>query len=413
MATVTTGGAVEVRTITSLDEFDALRESWDKLVRAMPRPSPFLLHAWLSTWWGHHGDGGDLTVHVAFRDGELVAAAPLQVRHELGVRVTSFVGGRHSTLADLLVAPGSEPALARSIAERIADEEPGYVDAYGLPGSSRLVDVFGEELELIQRIEAPVLDLTDGWDEVYRSKTSSKRRNLHRRRRRQLAELGRLETRVAREPDDVLRALEQAFRLHELRWSGRPDGSEFATPVGRRFHRSALLALAELDVARIVLLTLDGRAIAFHSYLALEGSMYVHRLGFDPALARHSPGLVNTLDTIETAAAEGLTRVEYLGGAERYKLELCDGFDPVFEGFGLARGVRAHALMQAHLNEIRLRLRLKQSPRLHSLYFDGLAPVRRVAARTRLALPQRSKSSRTRGAANRVPGIKRTIGPKR
>ena len=36
--------------------------------------------------------------------------------------------------------------------------------------------------------------------------------------------------------------------------------------------------------------------------------MYVHRLGFDPAYARYSPGLVNTLDTIETAAAEGLER---------------------------------------------------------------------------------------------------------
>ena len=29
-----------------------------------------------------------------------------------------------------------------------------------------------------------------GWDEVYTEKTNSKRRNLHRRRRRQLAELG-------------------------------------------------------------------------------------------------------------------------------------------------------------------------------------------------------------------------------
>ena len=30
--------------------------------------------------------------------------------------------------------------------------------------------------------------------------------------------------------------------------------------------------------------------------------MYVHRLAFDPAFARYSPGLVNTLDTIEAAA---------------------------------------------------------------------------------------------------------------
>ncbi|HEV2902316.1 MAG TPA: hypothetical protein VGW30_03555, partial [Gaiellaceae bacterium] len=30
-------------------------ESWDDLVRAMPRPSPFLLHSWLVEWWRHYG----------------------------------------------------------------------------------------------------------------------------------------------------------------------------------------------------------------------------------------------------------------------------------------------------------------------------------------------------------------------
>jgi CelD/BcsL family acetyltransferase involved in cellulose biosynthesis len=147
-----------------------------------------------------------------------------------------------------------------------------------------------------------------------------------------------------------------------------------------------MLRLAELDIPRIVLLTLDGKAIAFHYYFALEGRMYVHRLGFDPALARYSPGLVNTLDTIETAAAEGLTRVEFLGGAERYKLELADDFDPLCHGLGLARGLRARALVTAELGAIELRLRLKQSPALRHLYVDGLAPLRRVAARSRIAL---------------------------
>jgi CelD/BcsL family acetyltransferase involved in cellulose biosynthesis len=384
METALATGAAGVQTITTIEDFDEL-DGWDALVRAMPRPSPFVLQSWLSAWWRHYGVGHELAVHVATRDGELVGAAPMLVRRELGVRVTSFVGGPHSALADLLLAPHAETGVARMLIESLGNT-PGYLNVFGLPGTSRLAAALGAELDVIQRVEAPVLDLTRGWDEVYRDKTPSKRRNLHRRRRRQLAELGQLETRVARGPDELLDALEDAFRLHALRWSGRPDGSGFATEIGRRFQRDAVLALAKLDVPRIVLLTLDGRAIAFHYYFALEGCMYVHRLGFDPALARYSPGLVNTLDTIEAAAAEGLTRVEYLGGAERYKRELSDGFDPLFEGFGLAHGLRARALMEARLAEIRLRLRLKRSPRLHDLYFDGLAPVRRLAARSRLAL---------------------------
>ena len=87
--------------------------------------------------------------------------------------------------------------------------------------------------------------------------------------------------------------------------------------------------------------------------------MYVHRLAFDPALSRYSPGLVNTLDTIEVASDEGLTRVEFLGGAERYKLELADRFEPLCQALGLASGVRGHALLQAELGVIRLRLQLE------------------------------------------------------
>jgi CelD/BcsL family acetyltransferase involved in cellulose biosynthesis len=112
----------------------------------------------------------------------------------------------------------------------------------------------------------------------------------------------------------------------------------------------------------------------------------VHRLAFDPALARFSPGLVNTLDTLEAAAEEGLARVEFLGGAERYKTELADGYEPLCHGLGLAQSAPARAVVAARLGVIRLRLRLKRSPSLHRLYMDGAAPLRRVANRSRDAL---------------------------
>jgi CelD/BcsL family acetyltransferase involved in cellulose biosynthesis len=385
MKTAAVGTALELDTISRADEFEQLAPEWDALVRAMPRPSPFLLHAWLNTWWRHFGEGAELAVPVARRDGRLVAALPLLVLPHLGLRTARFLGGRQSALADLLLFPGEEPSVGSALAARLAASA-DLVDLYGLPKGSRLAEALGPSLEVVERVEAPVLDLTPGWEAVYRDKTSSKKRNLHRRRRRQLAELGRLEVVVARSLEELGPALEEAFRLHALRWDGRPDGSGFVTPAGKLFHREIIRALVDLDVARIVLLTLDGRAVAFHYYLAFESRMYVHRLAFDPAFARFSPGLVNTLDTIEAAAAEGLTRVEFLGGAERYKIELADGVEPLCHGLGLAGNVRARAAVSARLGMIRLRLRLKRSPSLHRLYLDGVAPIRRLATRSRDAL---------------------------
>ncbi len=377
----------QIDTVSTLDGFASLDGEWDALVRAMPRPSPFLLHGWLTSWWRGYGDDGTLAILIARREGRLVAALPLHVHSHLSLSVGSFLGGPHSALADLLLDPTEPTELAGELARSVAGSGlVDYVDLYGLPKASRLAEALGPDLEVIERVESPVLELGDSWEDVYRAKTSSKTRNLHRRRRRQLAELGTLEVHVARDPEDVEPALEEAFRIHDLRWEGRPDGSGFTSPRGKTFHREAILALSELDVPRIVVLRLDGRAIAFHYYLALAGTMYVHRLGFDPAFARYSPGLVNTLDTIDTAAAEGLARVEFLGGAERYKVELADRFDPLCHGFGLARGRVARVAVEARLASIRLRLELKRHARLRRLYVDGVAPVRRLAVRARDAV---------------------------
>jgi CelD/BcsL family acetyltransferase involved in cellulose biosynthesis len=375
----TTPGALQLATATTQDELEALAAEWDDLVRAMPRPSPFLLHGWISEWWRYHGAGGELRVHVARRNGKLAGALPLFSRRRSGLRITEFLGSYTSALADLMLADSDDRAARDALAERAASRRQDLADLFGLPAESSLAAALGtERLRMIERVEAPVLDLRGGWAEAYRAKTSSKKRNLHHRRRRQLAELGRLETVRARTLEELEPALEDAFRLHELRWAGRPDASGFATERGRQFHRAALGRLAKLDVPRIVTLKLDGQPIAFHYFFALYGRMYVHRLAFDPALARYSPGLVNTLDALEAAGDEGLERVEFLGGAERYKVELADGFEPLYQGLGLAATVRGRVVLAGRVGWIHVRRQLKQSDTLHRLYLNGFASVRRL-----------------------------------
>lgn len=387
MGSVAAPGTLSFATISSAEAFAGLAERWDVLVRAMPRPSPYLLHGWLREWWGHYGDGATLAIQAAYRDGELVAALPLLVRSERGLEVAKFLGGRQSALADLLLAPGEDPAVGAAVAERAGDCGQDFADLFGLPAASRLAGALGPaRLGLVPRVEAPVLDLRPGWDEVYRARMSAKTRSEHRRRRRRLAELGRLDVRVARTREELEPALEAAFGLHTRRWQGRSDGSGFVTSTGLRFHRAALRALAEVDVPRIVTLELDGRAIAFHYFFALEGRMYCHRLAFDPALERFSPGLLNTLDAIEAACAEGVTRVEFLGGAEHYKTDLADRLEPLYGGIGLATSPLGHAVVATRLGTIRLRRRLRRVPALRRLYLDGLGRLRRLASRSKDAL---------------------------
>lgn len=375
---------IETATIADEPGFAALAGEWDALVRAAPRPSPFLLHGWLLAWWRHRAGRAVLRVHVARRDGRLAGALPLYVRSTAGIRVAHFLGDSTAALSDLLLAPGEDGEVARRLTDRALGGDHDLADLFGLPGASRLAAAAGPGgLALVQRVEAPVLDLEGaGWEETYRARTSAKRRNLHRRRRRQLSELGRLDVVVARTIDELEPALEDAFRLHAARWLDRPEASGFATPAGRVFHRAALRALAPAGVPRIVLLRLDGRAIACNYYLQLDGRMYFHELAFDPAYAQHSPGLVTTLETIGAATADGVRRIEFLGGAERYKIELADRCEPLHQGLGLAATRRGKALVPLRVAAVRGRLRLKDTP-VRQLYYDGLAPLRRAARRVR------------------------------
>jgi CelD/BcsL family acetyltransferase involved in cellulose biosynthesis len=367
-------------TISTAEGFAALGDSWDDLVRAMQRPSPHLLHAWLVAWWRYFGEGNELAVQAAYRGGKLVGAVPLCVQQRHGVRVLTFLGADQVALADLLVAKGETAGVCTALVERALAAKYDYADFHGLSSASRLTKALGpSRLQLIVRAEAPVLELNGvDWEAYYATRLSSKQRALHRRRIRQLSKLGELETTVARTWEELAPALEEAFQLHALRWEGRPDRSDFGTEAGRQFHREAAEAIAKLDVPRIVTLRLDGRPIAFAYNLALDGTMHCYRLAFDPELYRFSPGLVNRYDSLESAFGEGVTRIEFLGGLERYKVELTDRTEPLHEGLGLADSVAGKAIVSARLNAVRLRRFAKRSPAIRRFYYEGLAPARRL-----------------------------------
>ena len=237
-------------TVGYREALEALAADWDGLVLAMPRPSPFLLHGWVTEWWRQFGDGARLAVAVAHRDGRLVGALPLYVRRTGGLRVARFLGGHESALADLLLDPGEPADTAAGLVDAFRAHPFDYCDLFGLPGASLLGGVAGPALPLVERVEAPVLLMPDGCEATYAQKTSSKKRNLHRRRLRQLGEVGEVEFVVGRTRDELEPLLEEAFDLHELRWAGGPTARRSAPTTGRVFHRAALRRLADDGRAR-------------------------------------------------------------------------------------------------------------------------------------------------------------------
>jgi CelD/BcsL family acetyltransferase involved in cellulose biosynthesis len=359
--------ALRIETISSEAAFARLSGTWDELVSTMRRPSPFLLHGWLLEWWRHYGEKRKLAVHVALRGDRLVGALPLCRGHRLGLRMTEFVGG--APLADLMLLPGEAPSTAAGLAERIRSSGDDFADLYGMPADSRLMSAVPEgSLSLLERLEAPVLDLRAGWEATYRRRLSSKKRSERRRRWRQLEQRGAVEVSIARTREELRAPLEEAFRLHALRWKGRREPPGFGTQVGRAFHRAALRRLAGEDVPRLVTLRVDDQAIAFSLYLLLERTVYGVTMGFDPAFARYSPGTEALLQTLEAAAGEGAERVEFLGATAPYKQRFTDRLEPIHEAIGLPSTLRGRAAVGMLVGGIRARRRLKRWKTAQRIY---------------------------------------------
>lgn len=360
---------LRIETISSEAAFARLGGDWDELVRSMPRPSPFLLHGWLLEWWRHYGENRRLAVHVAIRGARLVGALPLCRGRRLGLRVTEFVGGTKVPLADLMVTPGEDPATATLLAEQIHSSGDDFADLFGMPAHSRLAAAApAGSLHLLERLEAPVLDLRAGWEENYRLRLSPKARSERRRRWRQLEELGTVEVAMARTREELRVPLEEAFRLHALRWEGRRESSGLGTTVGRAFHRAALRRLAGEDVPRLVTLRLNGQAIAYSLYLLLERTMYGLSMAFDPAFARYSPGTESLLAALESAAGEGVERVEFLGAATPYKRKFTDRLEPIHEAIGLPSTLRGRVAVGMLVGGIKTRRRVKRWKTARRLY---------------------------------------------
>jgi CelD/BcsL family acetyltransferase involved in cellulose biosynthesis len=357
--------------VSSLDELEALSPEWDSLVLAMARPSPFLLHGWVAEWWRSFGDGCELAVATATREGKLVGALPVYVSRRRGLRVCQFLGAHESALGDLILGPAEPVETAAGLVVALRAQRYDYCDLFGLPDGSVLAEASAGALSLIQRVEAPVLLMPDGFEAAYTAKTSSKKRNLHRRRLRQLAEVGEVEFVEAQTAEKLEPLLEEAFELHRLRWEGRPDGSTFGTEQGRSFQRAAARRLGDSGVLRMVLMRVGGKPAAFHYFFELGSTMYVHRLAFDPMLSRYSPGLVSTLETLRVASDNGMTKVEYLGGGERYKLELSDRLEPLQQAVGLSRNPAGALAARLRVASIGARKTLKRSARLQRLYLAG------------------------------------------
>ena len=289
--------------IDSLEGMEALRPEWLALWRACPAATPFQSPQWLIPWTRYLFGGGTILI-CAIREADLlIGFAPLFV-WGTDSRTVSFLGAGISDYGDLLFAPGREAECVSAVWQALMTrrDEWDVSDLQELrSGSGMLQGQCAEECSV-----CPVLELS-----TYPGSMDDKHRTDVRRARNKLAKMPDLRFSMADETS-IPADLNEFFRLHELRWGALSDSLQ-------RFHREAAAGFLATGNLKLALLRNGSVAMAAIYAFTSGKTIFCYLSGFDPDMAKLSPGAVLLGWVIENAVADGMQKVDFLRHSEGYK----------------------------------------------------------------------------------------------
>jgi CelD/BcsL family acetyltransferase involved in cellulose biosynthesis len=157
---------------------------------------------------------------------------------------------------------------------------------------------------LLQSHVRAALDATRDADELLRDALGVKKMKELRRQRHRLAEHGAIRFDVARQPEEIAKAVEIFLTLEASGWKARRGTALLQNEGDAGFARRATMALAEIGQCEIVSLHAGDTPVAAAIVLRHQDRAFYFKLGVDERFARFSPGVQLTLDLTRHLCAD-------------------------------------------------------------------------------------------------------------
>ena len=322
---------MNIETIERPEEFFALRDSWNALLKSSASDCVFLTHEWLSLWWKHLAEGRRLSIVVARDDGRLAAILPLAERPaqyaRMMPRVLEFIGSGviGSDYLDAFIVPGREKEVSQAFGRYFKNRglmlqfSQLRMGSCAVSGLAEALSSNGWTIAQTKLNVCPHINLANlTWESFLQQLGPNIRKNVN-RYLRIIPKSFEMRVECAKSPDEGSAALEHLMELHRRRWATSGASEAFQTPAVVEFHREFVRLAAERGWLRILLLWLNGRAAAALYALRYGPTFYFYQSGFDPEFSKHSVGVATMGLSIQTAITEGALEYDFLHGDEEYK----------------------------------------------------------------------------------------------
>jgi CelD/BcsL family acetyltransferase involved in cellulose biosynthesis len=332
--------------IASIDIIDDLGEAeaiWRSLETPQQVFTPYQRFDFLSAWQRQVGEREHIRpfIVIAYNaERRPLLLLPLAVRHKYGVRVASFMGGKHTTFnmalwdQDFAAEAGSADldALFSKLRERAA------ADILALTQQpERWQDLQNPCAALPHQAsvnDCPVLTMSPGAAPT--TLISSAFRKRLKGKERKLEALSGYRYRIADGDAEIKRLLDWFFRVKPQRMAEQKLPNVFAEPGVEDFVRDACMTVLPDGGRAVVLhaLACDEEVIALFAGVAggYRFSMMFNTYTMS-GHSRYSPGLILMRHIVDHYAALGYRSLDLGVGSDDYKRMFCKSSEAIFDSY--------------------------------------------------------------------------------
>lgn len=365
-ASAPAAASLSVRLCRAWQELEPFLEDWNNLLGLRSAASIFQTPEWLSSWWQAYGTKKNLQTLI-FSDAErnVVGIAPMyaETASVLGLPINSLrmvgAGSGDSDALDFITAPGHEQLCAEAFLTWLKESHCGLCALETLPQDSLLakhIVAAAHERGLqfySETLPNFFIDLPSTWQEYLGGLQSSFRPLLTRYPKRLQSRYQVRITRCERE-EDLEANLQTLFALHQMRWTGQGEPGAFSSAERRDFYFRMSRSFLRRGWLEFWLLTLEDEIVAAQFCFRYGNTVYLLQEGFHPKYAAEKIGYALRARMLEEMIKTGVTRYDFLGGADAYKLKYGSRQGHYLTlRFGLTLRGRMHLALQQYKLQIK------------------------------------------------------------
>ncbi len=283
-------------------DIDRFVPEWRALHRSCPTAHPFHSPEWVTTWYRTVGRLFWPRILAGYEGDDLVFVWPLAAT----LRTWYVAGTGVSDYLDPLSRSPVTPEDCAEINAVLMEFRPTLLDLHQLPEEFPAF----EGAEVFEQATCMRRTLPATYDQFLKSLGSSLRQDV-----RKSTSSGELVMNWV-EPGEFFPVF---FELHRQRWAAKRLPGAFILRGRQRFHEGLAEHLRGNELFRFGVLRHNGDPIGALYGMTSGNRAFFYQSGFDPKLAKLSPGTAMVASFFQRSIDDGLEVFDFLRGDERYK----------------------------------------------------------------------------------------------